>query len=119
MKILLAQLPLEVHSRGMNSVAKLLRDAGHEVIVLGNATTMQILKSALDENVDAIGISAYCGGELERCEFIGDWCDRNWPGVKLMVGGCIGEPDKLEAAGFAVFETGCNPASILSYLDKP
>jgi methylmalonyl-CoA mutase C-terminal domain/subunit len=63
-KVLLAQFPLETHSRGMITVAGMLKDAGMEVVVIGNATPQQIAETAVQEDVDVIGISTYCGGEL-------------------------------------------------------
>lgn len=63
-KVLLAQFPLETHSRGIITVAGMLRDAGMEVILMGNALPEQVVETALQETVDVIGISTYCGGEL-------------------------------------------------------
>jgi methylmalonyl-CoA mutase C-terminal domain/subunit len=63
-KVLLAQFPLETHSRGLITVAGMLRDAGMEVVLMGNALPEQIVETAVQEYVDAIGISTYCGGEL-------------------------------------------------------
>lgn len=63
-KVLLAQFPLETHSRGIITVAGMLRDAGMEVILLGNALSEQIIEVAVQESANVIGISTYCGGEL-------------------------------------------------------
>ena len=63
-KVLLAQFPLETHSRGIITVAGMLRDAGMEVVLIGNALPEQIVESAVQEYVDVIGVSTYCGGEL-------------------------------------------------------
>ena len=63
-KVLLAQFPLETHSRGLLTVAGMLRDAGMEVVLVGNALPEQIVDVAVQEYVDVIGISTYCGGEL-------------------------------------------------------
>jgi len=63
-KVLLAQFPLETHSRGIITVAGMLRDAGMEVILFGNALPENIIKTAVQEYVDVVGISTYCGGEL-------------------------------------------------------
>ena len=63
-KVLLAQFPLESHSRGLVTVAGMLRDAGMEVVLMGNARSEQIIKAAVQESVDVVGISSYCGGEL-------------------------------------------------------
>ncbi len=63
-KVLLAQFPLETHSRGLITVAGMLRDAGMEVVLIGNALSEQIIKVAVQESADVVGISSYCGGEL-------------------------------------------------------
>lgn len=63
-KVLLAQFPLETHSRGLLTVAGMLRDAGMEVVLMGNALPEQIINAAVQEYVDVVGISTYCGGEL-------------------------------------------------------
>ena len=63
-RVLLAQFPLETHTKGLLTVAAMLRDAGMEVILLGNARTDEIVRAAVQEDVDVVGISSYCGGEL-------------------------------------------------------
>jgi methylmalonyl-CoA mutase C-terminal domain/subunit len=63
-KMLLAQFPLETHSRGMFTVAGQLRDAGMEVVLIGNELAERIIETAVQEDVDVVGISTYCGGEL-------------------------------------------------------
>lgn len=65
-RVLLAQFPLETHSRGIITVAGMLRDSGMEVILMGNALSEQIVETAIQESVDVIGISTYCGGELAQ-----------------------------------------------------
>lgn len=66
-KVLLAQFPLESHSRGLITVAGLLRDAGMEVVIAGNALPREIIRVARQEKADVVGISSYCGGELVLC----------------------------------------------------
>ena len=63
-KVLLAQFPLETHSRGMFTVAGQLKDAGMEVVLIGNELPERIIETAVQEDADVIGISTYCGGEL-------------------------------------------------------
>jgi len=63
-KVLLAQFPLESHSRGLITVAGMLRDAGMEVVLIGNELPERIIEAAVQEDVDVVGISTYCGGEL-------------------------------------------------------
>ncbi|MBI4187329.1 MAG: cobalamin B12-binding domain-containing protein [Chloroflexi bacterium] len=67
-RALLAQFPLETHSRGLLTVAGMLRDSGMEVVLLGNALPEQIIDAAVQEYVDVVGISTYCGGELALCK---------------------------------------------------
>ena len=103
-KVLLAQFPLETHSRGIITVAGMLRDAGMEVILMGNALPEQIVETAVQEYVDAIGISTYCGGELALGrEFLRIAEER---GIKkrtvFLLGGIFPPADipKLQAIGF-------------------
>ena len=63
-KVLLALFPLENHSRGIITVAGMLRDAGMEVVLIGNELPERVIETAIQEDVDVIGISTYCGGEL-------------------------------------------------------
>ena len=63
-KVLLAQFPLETHSRGLITVAGMLKDAGMEVVLIGNELPERIIDTAVQEDVDVVGISTYCGGEL-------------------------------------------------------
>ncbi len=63
-KVLLAQFPLENHSRGIITVAGMLRDAGMEVVLIGNEIPARTIDTAVQEDADVIGISTYCGGEL-------------------------------------------------------
>lgn len=116
--MLLAQFPLEVHSRGMTFVANLLRDAGHEVVVLGNARPEAIARAAIDEAVDVIGISAYCGGEMEQAELLKQHLPHWGVGIGLMMGGILSNIHLLQALGFACFPTGTDPQDILRFLDN-
>ncbi len=63
-KVLMAQFPLETHSRGMITVSGMLKNAGMEVILVGNNLPEYIVETAVQEDVDVIGISTYCGGEV-------------------------------------------------------
>ncbi len=63
-KVLLAQFPLETHSRGIITVAGMLKDSGMEVVLIGNNMPGNIINAAVQEDADVVGISTYCGGEL-------------------------------------------------------
>jgi methylmalonyl-CoA mutase C-terminal domain/subunit len=63
-KVLLAKLGLDVHNRGVITVAKQLRNKGMEVVYIGNALPDEIIRSALQEDVDVVGVSSLGGAHL-------------------------------------------------------
>ncbi len=63
-KVLLAKLGLDVHNRGLVTVAMELRDEGMEVIYLGNCMPDEIITTAIQEQVDVIGVSSLGGAHL-------------------------------------------------------
>jgi methylmalonyl-CoA mutase C-terminal domain/subunit len=63
LKVLLSKVGLDGHDRGIKVVASILKEAGMEVIYLGMYQTAEgIVKAAIDEDVDVIGVS-YLSGE--------------------------------------------------------
>jgi methylmalonyl-CoA mutase cobalamin-binding domain/chain len=65
LRVLLAKVGLDGHDRGLKIVARALRDAGVEVIYLGiHNTAEEIVRSAIQEDVDAIGISIHSAAHL-------------------------------------------------------
>ena len=63
-KVLLAKLGLDVHNRGLITVAMELRDEGMEVIYLGNCMPDEIIATAVQEQVDVVGVSSLGGAHL-------------------------------------------------------
>lgn len=64
-RVVLAKLGLDGHDRGLKVVARILRDAGMEVIYLGlRQTTASIVTAAEQEDADAIGLSMHNAGHL-------------------------------------------------------
>lgn len=64
-RVLLAKLGLDGHDRGLKVVARILRDAGFEVVYLGLRQTADgVVAAARQEDVDVIGISMHNGGHL-------------------------------------------------------
>ena len=64
LKVLLSKLGLDVHNRGLITVARELRDAGMEVIYLGNCLPKEIISAAIQEGVDVVGVSSLGGAHL-------------------------------------------------------
>ena len=122
-KILLAQFPLETHSRGIITVAGMLRDAGMEVILLGNALSEQIIEVAVQESADVIGISTYCGGELALGSELLTTAEK--AGIKestvFIMGGIFPPKNapKLEKVGFsATFPPSATKEDIVSSIEN-
>src|SRR4030067_2452270 len=63
-KVLLSKLGLDVHNRGLITVGKELRDAGMEVVYIGNSLPKEIIRTAIQEGVDVIGVSSLGGAHL-------------------------------------------------------
>ena len=64
-RVLVAKVGLDGHDRGVKVVARALRDAGMEVIYTGlHRTPEQVIASALQEDVDAIGVSLLSGAHM-------------------------------------------------------
>jgi len=116
-KVLLAQFPLETHSRGALTVASMLRDLGMEVIYIGNSLPEQIISTAVQEGVDVIGISTLTGGELVLGERVvklakEEGIDNN---MAFVMGGIFPPDDepKLREMGFgALFSPGATKEEI-------
>jgi methylmalonyl-CoA mutase cobalamin-binding domain/chain len=103
-RILLAKLGLDGHDRGIKVVARMLRDAGMEVIYLGlRQTTDSIVAAAVQEDVDAIGLSMHNAGHLTLGPAMLAALDEAGIEIPLIIGGIVPEPDLpiLEAAGVA------------------
>jgi methylmalonyl-CoA mutase C-terminal domain/subunit len=118
-KVLLAKLGLDIHNRGVLTVAKNLRDAGMEIIYIGNSTPEQIIKSALQEDVDVVGVSSLGGAHLSLGAKLISLAKKE--GIKdgkiYLVGGAIPEDDmkKLTTAGFdGIFTSGATKEEIIS-----
>ena len=121
-KVLLAQFPLETHSRGIIAVTGMLRNAGMEVVLIGNALPEQIVETAVQEDVDVIGISTYCGGELVLAKDLIEVAKKR--GIKdrttFLMGGIFPPSDmpKLKSIGFGgLFPAGTTEKEIVSYIN--
>ncbi|RLA85952.1 MAG: methylmalonyl-CoA mutase [Deltaproteobacteria bacterium] len=102
-KILIAKPGLDGHDRGAKIVAYALRDAGMEVIYTGlHQTIDQIVSTALQEDVDIIGLSILSGAHLTICEkLIRKLKEVGLDDKPVVVGGVIPKDDipKLKQLG--------------------
>lgn len=122
-KVLMAQFPLENHSRGMITVAGMLKDSGMEVVLIGNELPERIIDTAIQEDVDVVGISTYCGGELALGEDLLKVAEKK--GIKghtiFLLGGIFPPKNtpKLKKLGFTeVFPPSSTKEEIVSCIES-
>ena len=96
-RILLGKLGLDAHDNGIDIVAKWPSDAGYEVVYLGFYNfPEQFIESALQEDVDAIGVSFLGGEHLYYTRKLMDLMkEKDINDIKLIIGGVI-PPDDVE-----------------------
>ncbi|MEM7274564.1 MAG: cobalamin-dependent protein [Actinomycetota bacterium] len=93
-RVVLAKLGLDGHDRGIKVVARILRDAGMEVIYLGlRQTTDSIVAAAEQEDADAIGLSMHNAGHLTLApNMVKALADADLP-IPVIIGGIVPEED--------------------------
>ena len=120
-RVLVAKPGLDGHDRGAKIIARALRDAGMEVIYTGiRQTPEMIVEAALQEDVDAIGLSILSGAHLELFPQILDGLKANeMDDVLVVAGGIIPETDRgpLEAMGIrGIFGPGTTTGEIVEFI---
>ncbi len=103
-RIVLAKLGFDGHDRGLKVVARMLRDAGMEVVYLGlRQTTDSVIKAVEQEDADVVGISMHNAGHLTLGPMIVAALDEAGLDVPVVIGGIVPDVDlpDLEAAGVA------------------
>lgn len=110
-RVLIAKPGLDGHDRGAKVVARALRDAGMEVIYTGlRQTPEMIAEAALQEDVDAVGLSILSGAHMGLVPRVKELLNANGQGdVHVFVGGIIPEgdvPALLELGVDAVYGPG-------------
>jgi methylmalonyl-CoA mutase C-terminal domain/subunit len=115
-RILIAKPGLDGHDRGAKVVARALRDAGFEVVYLGlRRTPREIAAAAIEEDVDAIGLSVLSGAHVGLSRKVLAELEREGADIPVILGGTIPEQDveKLRALGIAaVFPTSTTLADL-------
>lgn len=120
-RVLIAKAGLDGHDRGAKVVAAALRDAGMEVIYTGlRKTPEMIVEAALQEDVDAVGISLLSGAHMTIFPKVLQLMkDKGLNDVLLFGGGIIPEKDIAELKKLGVgelFTPGAPTTEIVSYL---
>ena len=121
-KVLLAKLGLDGHDRGVKVIARAMRDAGMEVVYMGmRVTPDQVAQTALQEDVDVVGISILSGAHMRLMPRLTKALqDRSISeDVLLMVGGTIPEDDvkSLKSMGVrGVFPVGSFTTAMTDFI---
>ncbi len=97
-RVLLAKVGLDGHDRGIKVVAQALRDAGMEVIYTGlHQTSQQVVRAALQEDVDILGLSFSSGAQMTHVSDIMKLLEeaKIKEDVQVILGGFIPEEDEI------------------------
>ena len=122
-RILIGKVGLDGHDRGAKFIVRALRNAGYEVIYTGiRRTPEQVVRSAVDEDVDALGLSLLSGAHNELFGRVAALLSaENAKNIVLFAGGIIPEKDfpYLKSLGFRrVFTPGASLSAILAALEE-
>ena len=121
-RVLIAKAGLDGHDRGAKIVARALRDAGMEVVYTGRRQTPeQIVNAAIQEGVDAIGLSILSGAHLELVSSINELVKKKMVRkLPIFLGGIIPEEDgpALKNCGVvSIFGPGTATAGIVAKIE--
>ena len=118
-RVLIAKPGLDGHDRGAKVVARALRDAGFEVIYTGiRQTPEMIVQAAVQEDVDAIGLSILSGAHLDLLPAIVNGLRENGLEIPVFSGGIIPKEDydALTEMGIAgIFGPGTSLKDIVDF----
>jgi len=122
-KILLAKIGLDVHNRGIITVAKILCDAGIEVIYIGNAFPQEIISTAIQEDVDMIGVSSLGGAHITLGKLLLEEAEKEElrNSMIFLMGGVFSplDTETLFEIGFnAVFPVGSTSDQIIDIINN-
>lgn len=122
-RVLIAKVGLDGHDRGAKVIATSLKDAGMEVIYTGlRQTPEMVVEAALQEDVDAIGISILSGAHMTVFpRIINLMKEKGMHDVLLTGGGIIPDEDRIQLENMGVgklFPPGTASTEIASYISQ-
>jgi methylmalonyl-CoA mutase C-terminal domain/subunit len=123
LRILVAKPGLDGHDRGAKVVARALSDAGYEVVYTGlHQTPEQIAAAAVQESVDAVGLSIMSGAHMTLMPAVLEALRARGAGdVVVFGGGIIPDEDVKELAKqgvAAIFKPGASTQEIVNWVEK-
>ena len=114
LRVLVAKVGLDGHDRGVKIVARLLRDAGFEVIYTGLFQTPEtVAAAAIDEDVDVIGLSMLSGAHMTLAPLVVESLRLRNANIPVVIGGIVPNQDivLLQELGIAAVLGPGAPAS--------
>ncbi|MGD8984594.1 MAG: cobalamin B12-binding domain-containing protein [Desulfobacteraceae bacterium] len=119
-RVLIARLGMDAHWRGSIVVARALRDAGMEVIYIGNQMPQNIVETAIQEDADIIGLSTLSGNHMILApDVVTALREKNVEEKMVLLGGTIPPDDipKLKEVGIKeVFGPGTPLKEIIQFV---
>ncbi|MGD8226591.1 MAG: cobalamin B12-binding domain-containing protein [Desulfobacteraceae bacterium] len=119
-RVVVARLGMDAHWRGSIVVARALRDAGMEVIYLGNQMPEQIVETAMQEDADVIGLSTLSGNHMVLAPAVMRRLrEKGNDDIVVILGGTVSPDDvpKLKGEGIAeVFGPGSSLNRIVRFV---
>ncbi len=119
-RVVMARLGMDAHWRGSIIVARAMRDAGMEVIYVGNQLPESIVETAIQEDADVIGLSTLSGNHMILVpEVMRVLREREVEEKVVILGGTIRPDDipKLKEAGVAeIFGPGTPLSKIIAFV---
>ena len=116
-RVLVAKVGLDGHDRGIKVVARILRDAGMEVVYTGLFQTPEsVAVAAIQEDVDVVGLSMLSGAHMTLAPLVVEALRQRDSSIPVVVGGIVPSNDvaDLKAAGVAaVFGPGASDEEIV------
>ena len=120
-KVVLGKVSMDGHDRGVRVLARLLRDAGMEVVYLGKFLPHEaVIEAAIQESAQVVGLSFLSGEHVPHTRrFAGELRSRGLTDVLFLVGGVIPRqdiPQLLEAGADGVFVAGAPVEQLVSFI---
>jgi methylmalonyl-CoA mutase C-terminal domain/subunit len=117
-RVLVAKVGLDGHDRGIKVVARLLRDAGMEVVYTGLFQTPEtVATAAIQEDVDVVGLSMLSGAHMTLAPLVVEALRERGSDIPVVLGGIVPPHDLDELKEFgvaAVFGPGASADEIVS-----
>lgn len=96
-RVVMAKLGLDIHWRGVYLVSQFLKDAGMEVIYVGNKFPEQIVETAMEEDADIVGLSTLGGNHMVLGpKVVRLLKEKKMDNVKVYMGGVMAPEDAVE-----------------------